>query len=333
MNLTSFDANHKFLRYTGRFDLSDPKKLRTWASGAYLTLQFQGTSIELSVRDELLYGKSHNYVAVSIDREPTRRIKLTDMVNTLRFENLPDGAHTLTLAKDTEAGIGWIEFLGGSCERLLPPPRAPRRKLEFFGDSITTGTGSDTSVEPCGKGEWYDQHNAFESYGPRTARALNAQWQITAVAGIGLVHSCCNMKINLPQVFDKVRPQLDAPQWDFKRYQPDALTVCLGQNDGTQDPAQFAEAYVSFLERLRSAYPKTYLVCLTSPMADPTLRRFQKEQLPRVVEARQKIGDRRVTHFAFSRSFNGGCGGHPDLAQHAQIAEELTAFLKATLRW
>ena len=61
--------------------------------------------------------------------------------------------------------------------------------MEFIENSITCGTGSDQSVVPCDKGVRQDQHNAYLSYSPAVARSFNAQWQLSAVSGIGLMHS------------------------------------------------------------------------------------------------------------------------------------------------
>jgi Carbohydrate esterase 2 N-terminal len=150
-----------------------------------------------------------------------------------------DGEHTITICKDTESGNGYLEFIGFTCENIIPLEKRPSRKIEFIGNSITCGSGSDLSEIPCGKGLWYDQHNAYLSYGPITARILNAQWQLSAVSGIGLIHSCCKMDIAMPQVFDKINMRSDSIQWDFSRYQPDVVTICLGQNDGILDSALF----------------------------------------------------------------------------------------------
>ena len=63
------------------------------------------------------------------------------------------------------------------------------------------------------------------------------------------------MKIVMPQVFDRIDLQNGPRVWDFRRYQPDAVTICLGQNDGEQDPKAFTEAYLAFIKQVRAALP------------------------------------------------------------------------------
>ena len=329
-----FEADNKAFQYTGRVDFQNPKLPKFWAPGVTIQAKFKGTVCDVILKDEERYHSNHNFVSVAIDDGPVTRLKLTTATNTIRVaEGLSEGAHTLTLCKGTEAGIGYLEFVGIRCESLLPLPKKPSRKLEFVGDSITAGAGSDTKIAPCGKGQWYDQNNAYESYGVETARKLKAQWQLTAVSGIGLIHSCCDMKITMPEVFDKTDPNNPKLDWDTKRYQPDAVTVCLGQNDGAQNAAQYRATYLRFIGQIRGFYPKAKIVLLSSPMADSNLRTFMKDNLTQVVKERNATGDRNVSAFFFSRSFNDGCGGHPDLAQHRLIADELAAYLKTTLKW
>ncbi|MBC8143841.1 MAG: acetyl xylan esterase, partial [Armatimonadetes bacterium] len=258
----------------------------------------------------------------------------TGKTNTITVaKGLSAGTHTITVTKDTEAGIGYLEMVGFRCASLAALPAKPKRKLEFIGDSITCGAESDLSVAPCGTGEWFDRHNAYSSYGMATARRLNAQVHLSSRSGIGLMHSCCDMKQVMPDVWNTLDLETPARKWDTRRYQPDALMICLGQNDGEQDPQAFDVAYIAFLKTLRAAYPKTQIVCLTSPMGSENLRTYQKNALTRIVANRKSAGDSRVSTYVFSRGYNAGCGGHPDTADHAKIAAELSNYLKTTLKW
>jgi len=327
-NLNFYKADDPRIKYVGRIDFSNVLAPRFWNPGVYVQAKFRGTSLEISVNDETLYGVTHNYLEIAIDNNAPFKIQTTGKHSILKVaDNLPPGVHTVTICKDTESGIGYVEFVGLKCAGLLDM-KLPKRKIEFIGDSITCGTGSDQSVVKCDQGNWYDQHNAYMSYGPTTARALNAQWQLTAVSGIGLIHSCCNLKITLPQVFDKVMLRDDSIKWDFNKYKPDVVTVCIGQNDGKQDSVAFCGAYVNFIDDIRSHYPKADIVCLNSPMANAELTPILKKYITGIVQALNNDGKKKVSYFFFSRRFNDGCGGHPSMSQHALIAEELAGYIK-----
>jgi lysophospholipase L1-like esterase len=331
--LKFYPADHRSIQFTGRIDFTDPKLPRFWQPGVYITARFKGPACYVIVNDEVLWGKNHNYLEVIVDGKPVR-LQTKAKLDTINVGgNLSDGGHTLVFCKNTEANIGYLELVGIRCFELIKPPSKPARKIEFIGNSITCGAGSDLSEIPCGKGVWQDQHNAYLSYGPVTARALRAQYHLSAVSGIGLMHSCCNMDIIMPQVYDKVSMRNDTIAWDFKKYQPDVVTVCLGQNDGIQDSAIFCNNYISFVERVRGYYPKAMIICLSSPMADARLAAFMKKTLSAVVSKMNKEGDRNISSYFFSKQYHNGCDGHPDLADHQLIAKELTAFIRKTMQW
>jgi len=331
--LTFFKADNKNIAYVGRIDFSDKYKPKFWSAGVYIQVKFKGPYLKIYLNDEVLGGNNHNYLEISIDDDTTYRIKLTGKYNKIKIGgHLSNGVHTVTICKDTESGIGYLQFIGVKCTELLPVHKK-HRKIEFIGDSITTGTGSDQSVLKCGEGQWYDQHNAYMSYGPTTARALKAQWYLTAIAGIGMIHSCCNMGVTMPEVFDKLYLRADSIAWDFNRYTPDVVTICLGQNDGKQDSLAFCSAYVNFIKTIRSHYPKADIVCLTSPMGNAKLTALLKKDIAAIQQYFNNMGDKKVSHYFFSRSFNDGCGGHPSMAQHQLIAAELTDYLKGLKGW
>jgi len=329
-----FEADNRFYQYTGRIDFTDPKRPRFWTAGVYIQAKFKGTSCHLYINDEVLWGSSHNYLEIVIDDRKPFKIKLKDKVNVLTVaEGLSKGEHTITICKNTEALIGHLIFVGLKVEKLLPSPPRPARKIEFIGNSITSAMAADLDPVPCDKGQWFDQHNAWFGYGPRTARALNAQWHLTSESGIGLIRNCCDKPYLMPQVFNKVSLSKDSMEWDFSKYQPDVVTVCLGQNDGIQDSLKFTGAYVDFIKTLRGYYPSAQIICLTSPMANDELRAVLKNYLTGVVTYVNANGDGKVDKFFFSRGFNSGCGAHPDIAEHAVIAEELTSFMRTKMRW
>ncbi|WP_245925494.1 SGNH/GDSL hydrolase family protein [Arcticibacter pallidicorallinus] len=333
-NQKFYPASSQAFLFTGRVDFTNPSLPRFYSPGVYVQGRFKGSSCEIEVNDEVLYGTSHNFITVVIDDGAPTRIKLSGKTNKIRIaENLSDKTHTFLLCKSTESGIGYIEFVGVRCDTLLPPPESKSRKVEFIGNSITCGMGADVSFPCNGTGAWYDQHNAYMSYGPLTARSLHADWVLSAVSGIGLIHSCCDMDIKMPQVFDKMNMRENTGTWDFSQYQPDVVTVCLGQNDGIQDSTAFCDAYIAFLKQLRTHYPRATILCLTSPMASRDLLAFLKTNLGAVINEMKTTGDDNVYSYAFSKRFYKGCGEHPDLSEHEEIAGELSKVIKRIKRW
>ncbi|MFA6276293.1 MAG: SGNH/GDSL hydrolase family protein [Pedobacter sp.] len=329
-----FSADNPYIQYTGRVDFTNPAKPKFWASGAYVQVKFNGTSCALQINDEMIWGKILNYLEIKVDDQPAYRIQLKGKENTIVLaENLTKGDHVVTICKNSEAENGYIEIVGFTCEKLVALPAKQKRKMEFIGDSITCGAGSDESVIACGKGEWHDQHNAWLAYGPTTARNLNAQWHLSSVSGIGLMHSCCDKKIVMPQVFDKVSMARDTIKWDFSKYQPDVVTVCLGQNDGVQDSTKFCNAYVKFAKTLRGYYPKAKLIFLTSPMANKELKTALVKYITAVKKTLNADGEQNIDSYFFTKQANKGCGGHPSLVEHKEIADELTAYVKKTMKW
>ena len=328
-------ADDKRIQYAGRIDFTDPKLPRFWQPGVSITIRVEGESCNLVIQDEMLWGSNHNYIGLVVDGMAIRMQTRTkrDTIEIGQYLMPGKKFHDIQLIKNTEANIGYMEFVAVRCSNLLMPPTKPVRKIECIGNSITCGTGSDMSVVPCGKGKWHDQHNAYMSYAAIMARSLNAQSHLSSVSGIGLMHSCCNMNIIMPQVYDKISMRNDTIQWEFDNYQPDVVTICLGQNDGIQDSIAFCNNYISFLKTLRTYYPGSAFVLLSSPMANDKLRNFMKATITSVQQSLNSSGDKKVYSYIFKKQYSSGCDSHPSLDEHKLIAKELTTFVKKIMKW
>jgi hypothetical protein len=322
-----FKADDSLIQYYGRIQKTNVELPRFWSSGVYIKVKFDGNDCSFFLNDQVLYGNVHNYLEVVVDGKPYR-FQTKFATNKITLHGLGKGAHTITICKDTESGNGYLEFAGIECKKLLQLPEKPSKKIEFIGNSITCGFGVDTSEIGCNKGQWYDQHNAYMAYGSLTARALNTQWEITSVSGIGMIHSCCGMQILMPQVYDKIDLRDDSIAYDFNDYVPDLVTICLGQNDGIQDSTAFCSAYVDFVKTVRNKYSNTKILLLSSPMADEKLRSVLKNYLTSIQNYFHQNGDENIYKYFFESQYNHGCASHPDLQEHREIADLLIGFIK-----
>lgn len=330
---TRYPALHPYIRYTGRFRaLGDGEQV--WASGANALLRFKGTYCVVEIEDENKWGKWNNYLQVIVDGKESKRIQTQGTRNRIILaDGLEYGEHEIIVVKDTESLIGYIRFQSWICNELVPPGPLPARRIEFIGNSITCGMGADQSAKKCGEAEWFDQHNAWNAYGPITARNLKASWHLSSESGIGLIHSCCNKPYVMPEIFDKMNFGDNQFSWSFTRFQPDLISICLGQNDGIQDSAAFCRAYLHFIETLKGYYPKSAFLLLSSPMADSSLRTAQKGYLSAIQHAAVRAGIRKISVLIFDKSYNSGCTYHPSLNEHREIAEKLTAHISKWMNW
>lgn len=322
------------IQYVGRIDYTQAHQPRLWLPGTYFYFLAKGNQVQLIIEDQQLYGQHQNYLEIVIDGKQQQRIHLTRKVDTILIHLGHDqSTHHILVCKDTESGNGFVACRGIIAESLLAAVPPPARKIECIGNSITCGFGADTAEIPCGKGAWYDQHNAYMSYGAVAARLLDAQWHLSAVSGIGLIHSCCQMPITMPEVYDKIDMRADSLLWDFANYQPDVVTICLGQNDGIQDSTAFCGAYVKFMHSLRKVYPHAYFICLNSPMADEKLNAVLKNYIQAVCHAIQAEGDTHISYFFFPHRYHHGCGEHPDVQEQQEMGKLLAAYIRTQLHW
>lgn len=330
-----YTANNRSFQYTGRIDFSDPMKPKFWSSGVYVRMRFKGKGAEVIVNDQMLYGNSHNYIDITIDDQKPYRIQTTDITDNIKIGgDLDNKPHTVTICKDTEAGIGYLEFVGLKCEKLLDPPPRPKHKMEFIGTSITAGADMDRSLYPCNFGEWYGHHNANLSYGALTAKALDADFMITAISGIGLTNSCCSIPTML-KAFDKINTRTDSLQWNFSTYQPDVVSICLGESDGAvaADSAKFCGDYVNLIGVIRRYYPKADIVCLSIPTSDVRMNGSFKRYMVGISDYMNAHGDTKVYPFSIAKAYTSGCNDHPDMGDHALIANELTEYIRKIKKW
>jgi len=316
-----FLPTHKAINYMGRIDFSNPLRPSFWQPGVTIDCVFRGDSCGIILEDEIKWGSNHNYIEVVLDNKPVR-LKLSKARDTIwAVSTSKKGWHTLLVCKNTEANIGGLVFVGLLSKNLREAKHTHVTTIECIGNSITCGTGSDQSIVPCGKGSWYDQHNAYMSYGMILGRKLNAQVHLSSVSGIGLMHSCCNLPVTMPTVFDKVNMSENKILWNFASYQPSIVTICLGQNDGVQDSALFVSNYVRFLKVAN-------FICLSSPMADASLKSFMVKTIQSVVAITKAGGDNNVSSYFFKKQYHAGCDGHPSLEEHEEIAGELAYYLR-----
>ncbi|MCS0613598.1 GDSL-type esterase/lipase family protein [Massilia kyonggiensis] len=329
----------KHLLYTGRVDFAQPDApVITWPNTA-IAGNFTGTALAVTLDDE----KGKNYFNVFIDGDTASPLIIEAAQGSKKYDviaGLAPGKHSFLITKRTEGEEGATVFRGlelaDGGQMLAPPPR-PKRRIEFFGDSITSGMGDEAPMN--GRDDVGRDKNSYLSYAGITARNLNAELHQTSQSGIGVMISW--FPFTMPDFYD----QLSAvgnndTKWDFSRWTPDVVVVNLMQNDRwligdrhqlqpEPDDAGRIAAYEKFVKRIRQLYPKAYIVCALGSMdatRDPQWPGYVKA----AVEDMRKGGDQRIDTVFFPFT---GYGAHPRLKHQRDNAQILTAFIRKKMNW
>jgi lysophospholipase L1-like esterase len=316
---------------------------------------FPGVTIRFAYRGPaptILFGATSPFCAfnLSVNGWDPVAIRLPEGRSELPLPSgpAPQGGWVVELVRRNENWQGIASFFGlrlpAGCE-LLAPPALPKRKLMFIGDSITCGEAIDRY--PPELDNTSRMANAPRSYGMLLGRALGAQVHLVSCGGRGVMRNWkgegADRDVTAPQFFQRALPDEPAAPWNHAAYVPDAVVICLGQNDlnaGAIDEAVFTAAFAGFLADIRKVYPRAAVLFTESPMRsedpatpDGQTREFQRRCLRAVIAAAHAAGDKRVA-FAPLRQYPGTpTNAHPVAFQHEQMAQELIGPLRRLAGW
>lgn len=345
--------NHPAIRTMGRIDDDDPLRPVWIFPYTQASFRFTGTSLRVAVGVRSVdFVRSSLNLGVCLDG---RRIAVPlpqgedEQVVTIA-QGLPDIQHEVTVYKRQD-GNQYLTMLGFEVDdgaSVLPPahPR-PTRRIEVYGDSVSCGERNEAI---CYAGqddpdvELYGYSDSWMSYAALTARRLGAELHNVSQGGVSLIDGIgwfpyplgrYGRQIGQQSMWDAIEyhPAFGvSKQWEFSRWTPHVVVVAIGQNDSNpidfmakdysgNQARHWRASYGAFLDRLRGVYPHAHIVCTTTVMAhDPAWDRA-------IDEVVAGYGDPKVTRFLYARN-GSATPGHPRLAEHEEMARELTAYLE-----
>jgi lysophospholipase L1-like esterase len=334
------------VRFVGRFDTKDPSNPRFGWSGSEIITRFSGTSLGVRLADTSA-ADSSNFFEVVVDGKDQGKIQVNGSAELYTLaQGLPDGEHDLVLHKRTEGFVGPTTFMGfvpDLGKTLVPVAKAPDRRIEIIGDSISAGYGVDGADANCPFTT--ETENNWLAYGPVTARALGADANIIAWSGIGAYQSYGGDKTNtMKDVYGRTIPTEAGSAWDFASFVPHVVVINLGTNDfSVGDPGQpFVDAYGALVDRVRKNYPAATIFCALGPMlsdsypAGANALTKARTYIKGVVDDRTGKGDAHIRFIEFPTQdgANGlGCDYHPSAKTQALMAAQLTAAIQKELGW
>ncbi|WP_339243253.1 GDSL-type esterase/lipase family protein [Paenibacillus sp. FSL R5-0517] len=343
-----------------------------------LTLFWTGSAVEFNVQGSELwveveseYDMYESWISIVINGVPVSRQMLTAgryWVCVFRGMNA-NVVKNVRIVKDVQAMSGdpgcSLQIHAVKSDGAFLPVQEKPYKIEFIGDSITSGEGA---IGAKAEEDWIPMwFSAIHNYTYMTAEALNAEYRVISQSGWGVLTSWDNNpKGNIPDVYDQVCGLLTGERnealgagdpHDFGSWQPDVVVVNLGSNDGgafqspewkdpntgkvykqrlnedgtyhEEDLAAFEKAVEQFLFKLRENNPAAHLVWAYGMLGFPMM-----PAIYRAVNAyTKKTGDRKVTIIQLPDTTEETVGArtHPGELSHRRTAEVLAEYVRGML--
>lgn len=326
-------AQNARIKIMGRAAQSEDGVDFFWSASGF---KVNANGSELWARIASDYDKFEVWISVWLNGVQTARLMLNKGTNDIcLYRNLPStNVKNVRVYKETQA-MGDDDkhrFLLKSLLTdgdLLPVTPQPLR-IEFIGDSITSGEGT---VGAKGETDWTSIFfGATKTWAFKLASSLGADFNVISQSGWGVV---CGYDGNLDHALPKYYGEVcsvanrfgGAREWDFKNFEPDWVIVNLGTND--QNPCQsrpdiaeiFEAGVISFLTKIRANNPKAKIVWCYGMIGH-----ILAQQIERAVDAYKKqSGDKAVQYILLPEidMQKTGALSHPTEAQQQEAADYL----------
>ncbi|MDF2587467.1 MAG: GDSL-like lipase/acylhydrolase family [Anaerocolumna sp.] len=363
-----FLSEIKHLRVHGRTN-ENLNPLALFWTGSGIELNAKGTELWIEVESD--YDNYEPWISILVNQEPVSRLMLTaGRYWICVFRGMNENAiKNVRIIKDVQAMSGdsahslqihSVKFDG----EFMPIEEKPY-KIEFIGDSITSGEGI-IGAKP--EEDWISMwFSAVDNYTTMTANALNAECRVISQSGWGVLTSWDNNPhANIPDYYEKVCGILTGEKNEmlgafkdnnFDTWQPDVVVVNLGTNDGgafnspewkdevtgethkqrknedgtfnEEDLKAFENAVENFLVKLRTYNKKAHIVWVYGMLGLPMM-----PSIYRAIDSYKKTSDDKlVSVFQLPNTTDETVGSrfHPGILAHQKAAKELTIYMKEIL--
>lgn len=343
------------VRYVGRVDRSDPAGPRLGWGGTSMIVRFRGSGMRVKLSEHNIDEGPSGY-DVFIDKKlkpevfvPADGESSYDIATGLA----PAQEHVVEMVRRTESMVAVTQILGVEFPdggELLAPPSFPNRRIEFLGDSESTGYGVE-----CGS---QDEHftgateNARKAFPTLVGQTLGAEIHNVSYSGKGVLRNQDDNGKDLAASFYLQSISANgAGSWTFAAWKPDVVWIALGGNDydiglsGDRPPPdqeQFQAKYSQLVDLVRAKNPEAQIVCAVQGMLNdvypPGYSAFSnaKAAIKAVVAEKNAAGDKKVQYHEHPRANEGdltGCDSHPNETFHKKAAASVSTKIGALMGW
>ena len=356
-------------------DLTNVKILGRTSEEAPDTLFWTGSRFEMNVKASYLtvtveaaYGMQEQWIAVLVNKVQLCRMPLHRGENEIiifRNRNAEE-VKNVRIVKEVQPmggdGANYIRLTGIETDGELVPVEEPAMRIQFVGDSITSGEGA---VGARSENDWVAQlFSAVDNYAYMTAEALSADYQVVSQSGWGVYCGYNNdIHMNVPRLYDgvcslvtedgkSVRGSLE--KYDHSRFVPDVAVINLATNDSgactaeayadpetgktyrmckgedgkldAESAKHFADAVVAFLNKLRAAHPKAWILWVYGMLGTD----MEEHLLKAISVYREATGDERTGYCRLPDTTPDAFGArcHPGHRSHERAAETIAAKIR-----
>lgn len=358
-----------YYKVHGRTDFSQNPLPLFWNGSA---IEVNVTGSELWIDVDVDFDFHEPWVCCAINGTVmSRQMLLPGSYSLCLFRGMnPDAVKNVQFVRELQAmsedDACHILIRGFQTDGRFSPVPDRKLKLEFIGDSITSGEGTYGAKEDV---DWIPMYmGVSRNYAAITAQALNAEVRLLSQGGWGALCGWDNNPHhNLPAYYTKICGLAGGPvnealgaQKDnpFSEWQPDAIIVNLGTNDcsafsqpawsdpetgetfkqqlnkdgsfRTEDLARFKQAVIDFLYVLRRCNPSSYIVW-TYGMLGYKLSLAIADAINTFCG---ETGDIKTSFLQLPNTTEETVGshGHPGFASHIRASKVLVEYLQELLQ-
>lgn len=305
--------------------------------GIYFETRFKGPAVTL------IFDDNANTFNVLLDDKPYIVLNRPGQGSiTVSAAGGMDSIHRIRVEKRSETQYATGRFLG-FIGMPADPLEAHPRQIEFIGDSLTVGYGNTSAFSQCTPEQIFETTDSQQGFGPLTAKHFDADYQINAFSGLGMVRNFDGRehpKYHMPMLYERALFDDPTPAKQ-PNWHPQVIVIGIGGNDFSTPirpdeswgneanlRADYVKIYTAFVKTLRARNPDAFIILATPPHRQEGYTGGTDD----VFTAIKAGGDTKIDRVTLPELDAIGCNGHPSTRADARVADFYIKYIEDHLQ-